>query len=204
MTREAILRAAEQLFAENGVFAVSNRRISQAAGQGNNTAVSYHFGSKVELVRAIVRKHADHIEQLRTRMVAELGAAPELRDWVSCLVRPSTEHLASLGERTWFARFGAQVMADPTLREVMLEESFSSPALHQVLQGMRRCIGDLPDEVLVGRSEMARQLMVYTCAEREYALATGIRTPWSSWHETGTALIDAIVGLWLGPVTEHP
>ena len=35
-TQEAILTAAERLFAEHGVFAVSNRQVSEAAGQGNN------------------------------------------------------------------------------------------------------------------------------------------------------------------------
>ncbi|MEV0038015.1 TetR family transcriptional regulator, partial [Streptomyces sp. NPDC050804] len=43
-TRELILVTAERLFAEHGVFAVSNRQVSEAAGQGNNAAVGYHFG----------------------------------------------------------------------------------------------------------------------------------------------------------------
>ena len=58
LTREAILTAAERLFAEHGVFAVSNRQVSEAAGQGNNAAVGYHFGTKTDLVRAIEHKHA--------------------------------------------------------------------------------------------------------------------------------------------------
>jgi len=37
-TQQAILTAAERLFAEHGVFAVSNRQVSEAAGQGNNAA----------------------------------------------------------------------------------------------------------------------------------------------------------------------
>lgn len=61
-TREALLTAAERLFAEHGVHAVANRQISEAAGQGNNAAVSYHFGTKVDLVRAIARRHAEGIE----------------------------------------------------------------------------------------------------------------------------------------------
>ncbi len=52
-TQEAILVAAERLYAEHGMFAVSNRQVSEAAGQGNNAAVGYHFGTKADLVRAI-------------------------------------------------------------------------------------------------------------------------------------------------------
>src|SRR5213082_1103396 len=90
-TREAILTAAERLFAEHGVFAVSNRQVSEAAGQGNNAAVGYHFGTKADLVRAIEQKHRGPVERLRERMVAgleESGGPAEMRDWVACLVRP--------------------------------------------------------------------------------------------------------------------
>src|SRR4051812_47521222 len=62
-TREQILTVAERLFAELGVGAVSNRRIGEAAGQGNNTVVGYHFGTKAELVRAIVRRHTGQVEE---------------------------------------------------------------------------------------------------------------------------------------------
>ena len=64
--------AAERLYAEHGVFAVSNRQVSEAAGQGNNAAVGYHFGTKTDLVRAIEEKHRLPVEQLREQMVADL------------------------------------------------------------------------------------------------------------------------------------
>ena len=82
-TREAILTAAERLYAEHGVFAVSNRQVSEAAGQGNNAAVGYHFGTKTDLVRAIEQKH-----RAPDRASCASGWSPtsatraELRDWV--------------------------------------------------------------------------------------------------------------------------
>lgn len=82
LTREAILTAAERLFAEHGVFAVSNRQVSEAAGQGNNAAVGYHFGTKTDLVRAIEHKHAVPVEKLREERVAAMaGKDAGLRDW---------------------------------------------------------------------------------------------------------------------------
>ncbi|NJC83954.1 TetR/AcrR family transcriptional regulator [Planosporangium mesophilum] len=200
-TRELILAAAERLFAEHGVLAVSNRQVSEAAGQGNNTAVGYHFGTKADLVRAIARRHSAPIEEIRRRMVAELGDSTDIRDWVTCLVRPVTEHLAASGSPTWFARFGAQVMTDPSLRPIIIEESLSSPSLMRVLEGLSRCRSDLPAEVRAERGDMARQLMVHMVAERERALAEGTPTPRSSWHDAATGLIDALVGLALAPVT---
>jgi AcrR family transcriptional regulator len=200
-TRELILTTAEQLFAEHGVLAVSNRQVSEAAGQGNNTAVGYHFGTKTDLVRAIARKHLASIEEIRQRMVAEIGDSPDVGDWVACLVRPVAEHLAAVGNPTWFARFGAQVMTEPSLRAIMIEETQSSPSLVRIVDGLNRCLPDLPAEVRAERNDMARQLMVHMVAERERALADGTPTPRASWHDAATGLIDALVGLWLAPVT---
>lgn len=202
-TRERILATAERLFVEHGVYAVSNQQVSEAAGQGNNTAVGYHFGTKADLVRAIVRKHTEQIERLRLRMVDEVQGSTEVRDWLACLVRPLTEHLAALGNPTWFARFSTQVMADPALREIMVEESLTAPSLRQVLDGLQQCLPELPAEVRNERSDMARELMLHMYAQRERALAEGTATPRASWHEAATGLIDAMVGLWLAPVTSR-
>lgn len=206
-TRELILRTAERLFAEHGVYAVSNRQISEAAGQGNNAAVNYHFGTKTDLVRAIARKHGEQIEQLRKQMLAEIDDdSRDLRTWVACLVRPTAEHLATLGTPTWFARFSAQVMTDPALRDIMVSQSQTSPSLNRILAGLNRCLPDLPAEVRAERDDMARQLMVHMTAERERALAEGMPTPRASWRDAAEGLIDALVGLWLAPVTSqhHP
>jgi AcrR family transcriptional regulator len=200
-TREAILVTAERLFAEHGVYAVSNRQISEAAGQGNTAAVGYHFGTKADLVRAIVRRRTLPVERLRARMVAQVTGSTDVRDWVACLVRPTTEYLAELGNPTWFARFGAQLMTDPALREIMIEESLASSSLIETLDGLNRCLPALPAEVRVERGDMARQLMVHVSAERERALAEGTPTPRATWHDAATGLIDAIIGLWLAPVT---
>ena len=200
-TREQILRTAERLFAEQGIFAVSNRQISAAAGQGNNAAVGYHFGTKVDLVRAIVRRHSSRVEALRLEMLVDLGDSEDVRDWVSCLVRPSTTYLASLGDPTWYARFGAQVMTDPAFRAIMSEESLATPSLRRVVDGLDRCLPDLPAEVHAERGDMTRHLMVHGLAERERALAEGTATPRATWDEAATGLVDAIAGLWLAPVT---
>ncbi|HEX6360804.1 TetR/AcrR family transcriptional regulator [Actinophytocola sp.] len=202
-TRELILTAAERLFAEHGVLAVSNRQVSEAAGQGNNTAVGYHFGTKADLVRAIARKHSAPIEELRQRMVAEIADSTDVRDWIGCLIRPVTEHLAAVGSPTWFARFGAQVMTDPSLRQIMVDESLSSPSLVRIVEGLYRCLPDLPDDVRAERADMARQLLVHMVAERERALADGTPTPRATWAEAADGIVDALVGMWQAPITTY-
>lgn len=200
-TRNRILDTAERLFAEYGVTAVSNRQISEAAGQGNNTAVGYHFGTKVDLVRAIVRRHNEDVERRRLEMVERAADSLDPRAWVACLVHPIADHLAESGSPTWFARFGAQVTTDPVLREIMYEESLSSPSLVRTLDGLQRCLPELPTEVKLERGAMTRQLIVHMFAERERALAELTATPRASWHDAASGLVDAIVGLWSAPVT---
>ncbi|MGW1712611.1 TetR/AcrR family transcriptional regulator [Streptomyces sp. NPDC002156] len=201
-TREALLVAAERLFAERGVHAVSHRQISEAAGQGNNAAVGYHFGTKIELVRAIIRKHAERMEGIRTRMLAEIHASSDLRDWVTCSVRPVTGHLEALGTPSWYARFIAQLTADPVLHAIAAAEFFAAaPSLRQAQDGLNRCLPDLPAEVHGERAAMTRHLITQMCAERERALADGAPASRATWHDTGTGLIDAIVALWQAPVT---
>ncbi|MEU4659814.1 TetR family transcriptional regulator [Streptomyces sp. NPDC023723] len=202
-TRRLILTTAERLFAEHGVYAVSNRQVSEAAGQGNNAAVGYHFGTKADLVRAIAQWHAAGIEANRARQLAALGAAAGVRDWVDCLVRPLYDHLAALPGPTWYARFCAQVMTDPALRRIMTEESFGSPSLGRILDGLSPCLPDLPAEIRAERGEMARHLIVHTAAERERALAEHRPTARASWRAAADGLVDAVVGMWTAPVTHR-
>ncbi|MDN5914473.1 MAG: TetR/AcrR family transcriptional regulator, partial [Pseudonocardia sp.] len=192
LTRERILSAAEQLFAEFGVYAVSNRAVAEAAGQGNTAVVGYHFGTKTDLVRAIAARHSDQVEHRRDEMVDAVGGSTQVRDWLDCLVRPSTEHLAELGHPTWWARFGAQVMTDPALREIMSEVAMTSPALRRIVDGLEACLPALPAEVLLERGDIGRHLMVQMLAERERALAEGVRTPRATWSDAATGLVDAL------------
>ena len=200
-TRELILTTAEQLMAERGVHEVSNRQISEAAGQGNNTAVGYHFGTKTDLIRAILRRHSEPIEARRQEMVAEVGDSTDVRDWVTILVRSAIDHIEALGTPSWLARFNAQLMTDPALRELIIEETLTSPSLQHVLEGLNNCLTDLPLPVRMERGDMARNLIVQMMAEYERARADGTPTARATWHDMGTGLIDGIVGLWTAPVT---
>ncbi|WP_308016231.1 TetR family transcriptional regulator [Nonomuraea aurantiaca] len=200
-TREALLAAAERLFAERGVHAVGNRQISQAAGQGNNAAVSYHFGTKADLIRAIARKHAGHIEHIRERMMTDIADSADPRDWASCLVRPFAEHLETLGSPTWYARFTAQVMADPALNAVMVDEALTAaPILRLFRDGLARSLPGLREEIRRERVTMARHLIVQMCVERERALADHAPTFRPTWDDTAKGLIDVIVAMWQAPI----
>lgn len=55
--RARILRAAEELMAEEGIDGVSLREINKAAGQRNASAIQYHFGDRDGLLVALLARH---------------------------------------------------------------------------------------------------------------------------------------------------
>jgi hypothetical protein len=74
-------------------------------------------------------------------------------------------------------------------------------SLVQLIDGINSCLPDLPVDVRFERNIMARNLLMHTCADLERALAEGTSMPRPSWRAAATGLIDAVVGLWLAPVT---
>ena len=201
-TREAIMATAERLFAEHGVTSVSSRQISEAAGQGNNAAVGYHFGTKADLIRAIVHRHDEVIELSRRRHADRVGAEGAVREWVACLVLPLTEHMAAAGATSWYARFLVQMSTDPALREIVDDEVLRSTQIARIAQGLLPCLAGLPTAVREERLLMARSLLLHTCAARERALAVSGEAPGPAWEQTAKMLVDAISGLLLAPVSE--
>ena len=67
-TRRRLIETAERLFAEHGPDGVSLRQISAAAGQSNNFAVQYHFGTREGLLDAIVAHRLPRIDAIRATL----------------------------------------------------------------------------------------------------------------------------------------
>lgn len=75
------------------------RDIVRAAGQANDAAVGYHFGSRSRLIRAIVDGHMQAMEAEREPTLTELPQA-ELVDVVRMVVVPIASLLDSAEGRT--------------------------------------------------------------------------------------------------------
>ena len=54
--KEAMIEVAEKLIGERGLDNVSMRDVASYAGQRNNSAVQYHFGSRDGLITQILRR----------------------------------------------------------------------------------------------------------------------------------------------------
>ncbi|WP_051630581.1 CerR family C-terminal domain-containing protein [Afifella pfennigii] len=78
-TRERILEAALELFGERGLHAASVRDVAKLA-KANVAAISYHFGGKEELYRAVARHVAGLIGGRVGERAPEIFAAPPPAD----------------------------------------------------------------------------------------------------------------------------
>ena len=93
-TKSQIKAAAQLLFARHGVDAVTVQQIIAAAGQRNNAALHYHFGSKEELIRQLVVDGAAVLDERRQGMLADLeacGGPSDIREVLLVLVMPVIE-----------------------------------------------------------------------------------------------------------------
>ena len=114
-TRESLLRAGEQLFAEHGTHGVSAREIVRAAAVGNASALQYHFGDREGLVQAVLARHEERIDVRRHELLDSLRADADLRELADVLVRPLADELADPSGRRYL-RIAAEVINRPGLR----------------------------------------------------------------------------------------
>jgi len=201
--REQILAIAERFFAERGIEAVSLREIGAAAGQRNNSAAQYHFGSREGLVDAIFDTRMAPIDRRRQAMLAEIeetGRGSDVRALSEAFVLPLASALGDQAGHSWYARFLAQVVFDPDF------ELFASRRL-PVTAGLRRTIAlldaalDLPPVLRAERLELAAGLVVHGLADRERILqATGVRSVPPP-ALLAADLVDTMVGVLTAPVS---
>jgi AcrR family transcriptional regulator len=108
-TREALLRSAERRFARDGISGARMRDIVRDAGQGNDSAVGYHFGSREGLLRAIVERHLAAMEAARAPS-ADLLSVADTATLVRLVVEPTAALLRTPAGRD-FLRITEQLAA---------------------------------------------------------------------------------------------
>ena len=136
---------ASRLFAERGFEAVSLRDITRKAG-ANVAAVSYHFGSKEELISAVFEDHVSPVNRQRLSNLTELEKTGELGE----------------GKRSY-----ARSLLDAFFRPLMEQVSGSQLARGLFAKLMARMVSErgdqLPEPVMVGFTEVANRYVPAFC-----------------------------------------
>jgi AcrR family transcriptional regulator len=111
-TRELLLDAAERLIAVHGE-GVPLRQIALAAGQLNNSAITYHFGTRRKLVEAVWDRRTRRVNAERAAMMADLvaaGKSDDLHALMEAHVLPMVQEIGRLKPSFW-ARFNEVALA---------------------------------------------------------------------------------------------
>ena len=144
-TKEKILNAAERLFGEQGYGATSLRHIIAEAGV-NLAAVHYHFGSKEDLLDAVVvRKLAPiNVERMALLEKALAVAGSELvstEAFLDAFLRPA---VMRAGQDPGFCKLMGRLHGEGLMPRV-IAKNFQDVAA-RFITGIRRTLPHVPEE----------------------------------------------------------
>lgn len=130
-TQTRILDQAERLFAERGYDGSSLREITEAA-EVNLAAVHYHFGSKAQLLAAVLLRRIGPINEERIRRLEALVAeapqgVPPVDAIVESFLRPAVEQLEGVDSSVLLG-LGRMVHEDSDPTRAVFQELFGEVA----------------------------------------------------------------------------
>nr|WP_306455035.1 helix-turn-helix domain-containing protein [Pseudovibrio flavus] len=119
-----MLDSAERLLTEHGMAATSVRMITEEAG-ANVASVNYHFGSKEDLIRAVLERRMADIDDMRMQRLDALevgGRKPSVDEIVRACIEPLIVQGVSreTSEMVPFVLLLRQLMADPDMGQKIL------------------------------------------------------------------------------------
>lgn len=175
-TRTRILRAAERLFATHGIDGVSLRRINTEAGT-NVASTNYHFGTKDDVVRAILADRMPGIEQRRRQMLDAIDPGhPSVESVVRALVVPLAALAQSGPDGRAYVRFLGRVRlhGDPEITRLVTNEL--APSTRKVSRLLDTALPGVPRDLLRVRLLLVADLIVHALGEPERYAARSRRS----------------------------
>ncbi len=196
-TRDRLVDVAERLIAEYGVEAVSLRTVGARAGQRNNSAAQYHFGSKEGLIRAVIATRSQRVDARRQELAEEYrsaGAPGDVAALVRLFVLPLAETIDRDGQRTWYLRFLANVMDHPMWQQAGEPSETEQPALRYMSRELRKLLPHLTTHTFRRRSRWMAIITFRVLADHERELAAASRQV-ASTAQVGAELVTTLVAL---------
>ena len=165
-TKDRILNAAEELFAQHGFAGTSLRQVTGQADV-NIAAVNYHFGSKENLVNEVFRRRMD--EMTADRM-ARLEAArrdhpDDLEALLAAFVEPALAMAQDRNGGGAFVRVIARAYAEKNdgLRKFLSDHY--GHVLREFGKSIAACVPELSKEELYWRLDFLAGALTYAMAD---------------------------------------
>jgi AcrR family transcriptional regulator len=165
-TKDRILGAAEELFAQYGFAGTSLRQVTGRADV-NIAAVNYHFGSKENLVNEVFRRRMDEMSGLRlARLRTALAETPgELEPILAAFVEPALAMAQDRNGGGAFIRVIARAYAEKNdgLRKFLSDRY--GHVQREFAKAISACLPHLSKEELYWRLDFLGGALTYAMAD---------------------------------------
>ncbi len=165
-TKDRILGAAEELFAQHGFVGTSLRQVTSRADV-NIAAVNYHFGSKENLINEVFRRRMDEMSRQRLSQLeqASKDRPEELEAVLAAFVEPALAVARDRQGGAAFIRVIARAYAEKNdgLRQFLSEQY--GHVLREFARAIAQCVPGLEKEQLYWRLDFLSGALTYAMSD---------------------------------------
>ena len=165
-TKDRILGAAEELFAQHGFVGTSLRQVTSRADV-NIAAVNYHFGSKENLINEVFRRRMDEMSRQRLSQLeqASKDRPGELEAVLAAFVEPALAVARDRQGGAAFIRVIARAYAEKNdgLRQFLSEQY--GHVLREFARAIAQCVPGLEKEQLYWRLDFLSGALTYAMSD---------------------------------------
>lgn len=172
-TRQRLIEAAAQGFADHGIQAASLVEITRQAGQRNRGAVHYHFRSREGLLAAILDEHADFMAVRQGELLDRAMEQPDddVGSVIEVIVRTCVEVAeSSVGGRNYLKIVAELSEQDPATYTPEIENALVRSGGYQVyavlMERSLRAVDGLDEEVRDHRILLMTSFVLGSIARR--------------------------------------
>ena len=171
-TKERILDAAERLFAAHGFAGTSLRAVTKEA-EVNLAAVHYHFGTKEDLLRAVLSRIVIPVNRERLKMLEQVEAAagsdpPSLEGILEAFIAPDLRLIRDLGERgVIITRFLGRSYTEPAEMVQALSREHYEELGQRFMAAFARALPGVPQAELYFRFKLVLGVLTYILADTD-------------------------------------
>ncbi|WP_240127049.1 TetR/AcrR family transcriptional regulator [Thermomonas alba] len=165
-TKDRILYAAEELFAQQGFAATSLRQVTSRADV-NIAAVNYHFGSKDNLINEVFRRRMDVMSAQRLEALhrARETAPGQLEPILAAFVEPALAMAQDRHGGGAFIRVIARTYAENNDRLRKFLSDQYGHVLREFAKAIAGCVPGLSKEELYWRLDFLSGALTYAMAD---------------------------------------
>jgi AcrR family transcriptional regulator len=200
-----MIAAAERIFAECGIDRVTLSDLNKAAGQRNSSALHYHFGSRENLLQAILDKHRPGLERARHAFLDGLEESGQIdyRSLAEALVRPAAAKLEDRDGGPHYLRIMAQIHSDPIDSRLAQAIRTRGSDVLRLYEKLRELRPELPSPLNQHRTALISRLLFDALAE--FSRKWAARSPASEREREIfiSNLIDCIAALMEIPMSQQ-